>query len=400
MKSSLWFKYMDMILIMNGLNIYKYSGKFNFIKWLLRGCSILYSHILLCHSILTYVNRMDDPYSLLFLMQLFFGVVSFQSIIRNRRKIASIVEEVCSCSNQVILSNLFRASKAIFILWLLVLFLQTTLLSCQWYFLGTQKWMSQFLFPTAGPITAFHHFIVACDITFWVLFVIGFVVGAICSFVYILFCLNKLYMNRMKNLAEKLEMSQTLARNLECFREVRAKYQGLKETANDIFGLTVCGYFAECYLETGLRLANDDSNIQKSLYTLVTDWGLYGLQVLILLAFILFLSKLSDREEACEKRLLRKLVANRCRSYDIDYQKMMLVIEITQSPIVPVTGWNVFVINRSLLLGFLGSVIPFAVLIASLFEKTKNITNYHCSNYTLLLEGLFKNRTNPNFFVQ
>ena len=55
------------------------------------------------------------------------------------------------------------------------------------------------------------------------------------------------------------------------------------------------------------------SNIQKSLYTLVTDWGLYGLQVLILLAFILFLSKLSDREEACEKRLLRKLIANRCR---------------------------------------------------------------------------------------
>ena len=107
--------------------------------------------------------------------------------------------------------------------WILVLFLQTTLLSCQWYFLGTQKWMSQYLYPTSGPITALHHFIVACDITFWVLFVIGFVVGAICSFVYILFCLNKLYMNRMKNLAEKLELSQTLARNLECFSRSESK---------------------------------------------------------------------------------------------------------------------------------------------------------------------------------
>ena len=403
MKAASWFKYMDIILIMNGLNIYQLPGgessnsvatqtKYLLIKWGLRICSILYSHLLLCHSVLTYVNRMDDPYSLLFLMQLFFGVVSFQSIIRNRNKIAAIVEEVCSCSNNLILAHLYKASKALFLLWVLVLCLQMILLTFQWYFIGTAQWMNQFLYPIgSGSVTNFHHFIVICDITFWVFFVIGFVVGAICAFVYILFCLNKLYMNRMRTLAEKLDYSQSLAKNLEYFRETRAKYQGLKETANDIFGLTVCGYFAECYLETGLRLANDDSKVvQKSLYSLVTDWGLYGLQVMILLAFILFLSKLSDREETCEKRLLRKIIGNKCRSYDVDYQKMMLIVEITQSPIVPVTGWNVFVINRSLLLGFLGSVIPFAVLIASLFEKTKNISNTQCSNYTMILENLLQ----------
>lgn len=164
--------------------------------------------------------------------------------------------------------------------------------------------------------------------------------------------------------------------------------------------LTLCGYFAECYLETGLRLANDDSNIEKSLYSLVTDWGLYGLQVLILLSFILFLSKLSDREETFEKRLLRKITANKTRNYDIDYQKMMLIIEITQSPNIPVTGWNVFIVNRSLLLGFLGSVIPFAVLIASLFEKTKHLSSNQCSNYTQFLESLLRNRTSDRGIIQ
>jgi len=72
----------------------------------------------------------------------------------------------------------------------------------------------------------------------------------------------------------------------------------------------------------------------------------------------------------------------------------MLVIEVTQSPQIPVTGWNVFIVNRSLLLGFLGSVIPFAVLIASLFEKTKHLNSNQCSNYTQFLENLLKNKTN------
>jgi hypothetical protein len=271
---------------------------------------------------------------------------------------------------------------------------QYALLSCQWYFIGTKQWMRQYLIPVKGTaVNGFHHLLVVSDITFWVFFVIGFAVGTITCFLYILYCLNKLYMFRMKSLQEKLDYTQSLSKNLECFREIRAKYQGLKEAANDIFGLTLCGYFAECYLETGLRLANDDSNIEKSLYSLVTDWGLYGLQVLILLSFILFLSKLSDREETFEKRLLRKISCNRTRNYDIDYQKMMLVMEVTQSPNIPVTGWNVFIVNRSLLLGFLGSVIPFAVLIASLFEKTKHLSSNQCSNYTVFLENLLRNKT-------
>lgn len=75
MCSSSWFKYMDTILITNGLNVFKLPGKLSPVKWILRGTSVLYSHLLLCHSVLTYVNRMNDPYSLLFLMQLFFGVL-------------------------------------------------------------------------------------------------------------------------------------------------------------------------------------------------------------------------------------------------------------------------------------------------------------------------------------
>ena len=136
--------------------------------------------------------------------------------------------------------------------------------------------MKQVIYAFDGPVTHVHHFLVMSDIAFWVIYVIGFIVGTICVFVYILCCLNKLYMVRMRQLTEKLEYSQTLAKNLECFREIRAKYQGLKEAANDIFGLTVCGYFAECYLETGLRLANDDNKAEKSLHSFVTDWGLYG----------------------------------------------------------------------------------------------------------------------------
>lgn len=393
-KGSSWFKFMDLILGVSGLNVYRLPGKLCLIEWILRIFSVLYTHLLLLHSILTYINRMDDPYSLLFLMQLFFGVVSFQSIIRSRKKITLIVEEICSCNSSRLLDDLFKGSQVLFFLWVIVVLVQYGLLSCQWYFIGTKQWMKQYLIPIKDSnVNDLHHFLVASDITFWVFFVIGFAVGTICCFLYILYCLNKLYMFRMKNLADKLDYTQSLSKNLECFREIRAKYQGLKEAANDIFGLTLCGYFAECYLETGLRLANDDSNIEKSLYSLVTDWGLYGLQVLILLSFILFLSKLSDREETFEKRLLRKVTSNRTRNYDIDYQKMMLVIEITQSPTIPVSGWNVFIVNRSLLLGFLGSVIPFAVLIASLFEKTKHLSSNQCSNYTQFLENLLRNKT-------
>lgn len=385
---------MDAILAVSGLNVYKYTGKWCCLEWLLRILSVFYTHLLLLHSVATYVNRMDDPYSLLFLMQLFFGVVSFQSIIRSRRNITQIVEELCTCCNQRLLSELYKGSHILFVVWILVIVIQWALLMCQWYFIGTRQWMQQYLVMIAeSSVTNFHHFLVFADIMFWVLFVIGFAVGTISAFLYVLYCLNKLYMYKMTSLSEKLEYTQSLSKNLEYFREIRSKYQGLKESANDIFGLTLCGYFAECYLETGLRLANDDSNIEKSLYSLVTDWGLYGLQVLILLSFILFLSKLSDREETFEKRLLRKITSNRTRNYDIDYQKMMLVIEVTQSPTIPVTGWNVFVVNRSLLLGFLGSVIPFAVLIASLFEKTKHLSSNQCSNYTQFLENLLRNKT-------
>ncbi|KAI1287416.1 hypothetical protein HDE_10293 [Halotydeus destructor] len=393
MHSSSWFRYMDIIFTSCGLNVYKLPGRLSTIKLALRSTSVLYSHLLLCHSVFTYVNRMEDPYSLLFLMQLFFSVVSFQSILRNRNKVQGIVEEICRCSSQHLLTCLQNVSKVLFLLWVLVLLLQMSLLCCQWYFIGTTQWMKQVMYTFEGPVNRFHHFLVLSDIIFWVVYVIGFIVGTICVFVFLLLSLNKLYLTRIKQLTEKLDYSQTLAKNLECFREIRTKYQGLKEAANDIFGLTVCGYFAECYLETGLRLANDDNKAEKSLHSLITDWGLYGLQVLLLLTFILFLSKLSDKEENCEKRLLRKIISNKTRNYEIDYQKMMLVIEISQSPIAPVTAWSVFVINRSLLLGFLGSVIPFAVLIASLFEKTKLSPSHQCSNYTQLIDFLLKNVT-------
>jgi uncharacterized membrane protein YphA (DoxX/SURF4 family) len=171
-------------------------------------------------------------------MQLFFGVVSFQSIIRSRKKITLIVEEIVSSNNQKILSDLLQGSKILFLLWVAVIAIQLSLLSCQWYFIGTKQWMSQFLFPIPESKTpsTFHHIVVVGDITFWVFFVIGFAVGTICAFLYILYCLNKLYMSRMKQLAEKIDYTQSLAKNLECFREIRAKYQGLKEASNDTFG--------------------------------------------------------------------------------------------------------------------------------------------------------------------
>lgn len=229
---------MDAILGVSGLNTYHLPGMLCIIEWILRILSVLYTHLLLLHSILTYINRMDDPYSLLFLMQLFFGVVSFQSIIRSRKKITLIVEEIVSSNNHKILSDLFRGSKILFSIWMAVLATQLSLLSCQWYFIGTKQWMSQFLFPIPESQTpsTFHHMLVVGDITFWVFFVIGFAVGTICAFLYILYCLNKLYMAGMKQLAEKIDYTQSLAKNLECFREIRAKYQGLKEASNDIFG--------------------------------------------------------------------------------------------------------------------------------------------------------------------
>jgi len=226
-KGSSWFKFMDLILGVSGLNVYHLPGKLCCIEWVLRILSVLYTHLLLLHSILTYINRMDDPYSLLFLMQLFFGVVSFQSIIRSRRKITLIVEEVVGCNNTRLLNDLFKGSQVLFLLWAIVVIVQYALLSLQWYFIGTIKWMHQYLIPVKeyDTPTIFHHLLVSCDITFWVFFVIGFAVGTICCFLYILFCLNKLYMFRMKSLAEKLDYTQSLAKNLECFREIRAKYQ-------------------------------------------------------------------------------------------------------------------------------------------------------------------------------
>ena len=119
-RSSAWFKYMDAILMTNGLNVFKLSGKAATLRWILRSSSVLYSHLLLCHSVFTYVNRMDDPYSLLFLMQLFFSVVSFQSVLRNRAKIEGIVEEICRCSNSHLQLCLQNLSKVLFLLWVLV----------------------------------------------------------------------------------------------------------------------------------------------------------------------------------------------------------------------------------------------------------------------------------------
>lgn len=392
-----WFRLMEFILALSGLNVHT---RFYFISWSIRILSVPYTHLLFLYSFYSYLNKIDDPYSLLFVLQLFFGVVTFQSIIRNQSKIAFILTQICSASNSLILNELYKFSLILFVIWLTIIGIQFSLLTCQWYFIGTKKWMDQYLFLLVdpSPVSFSHHVLVATDIIFWVLFVIGFSVGVIITFLHILYCLNKLYMNQMKILADKIEYSNCLAENLETFRQIRATHQALRETANDIFGMTVCGYIAECYLETGLRLANDDTNLANSLYSLVTDWGLYGLQVLILLSFILLLSKWSDKEENYEQRLLRKIMSNRTRQYDIDYQKMMLLLEITQSPTVPVTGWNVFIVNRSMLLGFLGSVIPFAVLITSLFEKTRHMNNNQCSplstNYTIVIGSILKHHYN------
>lgn len=50
-------------------------------------------------------------------------------------------------------------------------------------------------------------------------------------------------------------------------------------------------------------------------------------------------------------------------NYLVESETTRLMLELSVDPVVPASGWGCFALNKRLILSFLGSVVPFSVMI-------------------------------------
>lgn len=58
-------------------------------------------------------------------------------------------------------------------------------------------------------------------------------------------------------------------------------------------------------------------------------------------------------------------------SYLSEHETTNLLLELSVDPVVPATGWGVYALNKHLILSFLGSVVPFSVMVITGVLQTR-----------------------------
>ncbi|KAI1286460.1 hypothetical protein HDE_10928 [Halotydeus destructor] len=250
--------------------------------------------------------------------------------------------------------------------------LASGILRCYRY--GTDRFLlEEYLIDLAAEKAWYKHLFVATDILLFNILSIGWYLGTVVIYAHTLNAIGQLDvtyftiygdLKRMDNLKDHHSHYHSM-------RVVWHKMAAIKETFDEIFSLQpflwfVC-LFIECSLTLILFKYDYQSYATQSILTIFIDnWSLYFLRAIFVSGATFAVDKVNSRGKKLYLTFSGTLLEKNQRHCDMDV--FFLVSEIRQSLTIKSSCWGAFNLNKTVILMFVNSVIPFSVLVLDLVE--------------------------------
>lgn len=222
---------------------------------------------------------------------------------------------------------------------------------------------------------SFGSLLVAMDILFFNVLSIGWYLGTIVIYAFFLYSigkLNEVYFNSYGGLSFGETMPKNFTSYFRSMRIVWHTIATIKEQFDDVFSIQpflwfVC-LFIECSLTLILFKYEYVQYAQQSLATIFIDnWSLYFLRALFVFGVTFIVEHVNSKATRMSRTFLNMLLENYHRK-EARLEVSALILEIKSNLTIKLTCWGTFRLNKTAILMFVNSVIPFSVLVLELTE--------------------------------
>lgn len=209
--------------------------------------------------------------------------------------------------------------------------------------------------------------------------------------------ISKIYVWKLKELRETISHSKngSTARNLDSIvdemRLVRAKVQEMRISTDHLFSLPILISLSLLFLDTGIRLSvkqirhkGEEEFMKKYIFWLGIMF--HVMKSLAHILMITFLDNVYGEADFAEIDTLNSLIDADSGSNESHGQTkltepateerrksfqsiQLMTLQVMNDKLHRLTAWNMFIIQKSVILAFLGSVIPFAVIVVGFFTN-------------------------------
>lgn len=180
-------------------------------------------------------------------------------------------------------------------------------------------------------------------------------------------------------------------------RSVRVKIQAMRLQCDHIFSLPILISLSLLFLDTGIRLSIKQIKLtgrEESLKQHIFWFGImfHIMKSLAHVLLIIFLDNVYEEADAAEIDIVNSMIDSfkdkhghlssvstfRGHREKMEFNRkslnsiQLMILEMMNNKLHRLTAWNMFIVQKSVILAFLGSVIPFAVIVVGFFTPDQN----------------------------
>lgn len=192
--------------------------------------------------------------------------------------------------------------------------------------------------------------------------------------------------------SNKMSKEEILEQIMDEIRSTRVKIQEMKIRCDHIFSLPILLSLSILFLDTGIRLSVKQITFQGSEQYMKKYIFWLGIMFHIMksvahILMVIFLDNVYEEADSAEVDIVNYIIETGRQDKDNGQENYkshdwkgrqknedikLLILEMMNNKLHRITAWNMFIVQKPVILAFLGSVIPFAVIIVGFFTPEKN----------------------------
>lgn len=233
--------------------------------------------------------------------------------------------------------------------------------------------------------TVYHYVFAVINILIYTIFVTGFIVSTVTFYalVEVMFgqyganCVKALNKRLNRKLAKHGPTTNSKIENVQAIRGAYRKYNRLRKRVNSSIGLLPFLWALMLFVEISVGIT--EVIIHRDKYTKFAFVYIFYEIFTFGSVFFAVCFQCENTNRQLTKEMLRGIRFIESDKTDerflLTCEKSSLLLEMAVDPIVYASGWNIFSLDKKLIFSFLGSVVPFSVMIITGILQTRSMTN-------------------------
>ena len=373
--SNKWFKN---VLLLNGVNLFDSDSKYD---KLIGRVFIVFNYISNIYRIALNVSLIVFGISvfrdLLFIAIAVCGMVAHVQLARNRKIIASVLNDFSSKIPATAKESLIRTQRKYIGLVLFATISEVTRRCLLWADEGTARYLRRANMKLTTANFGLHVFC-AFEVFSYSHFTYGWLLHTMVIYAYmfkVMLAADVAFYDRSSSAVTKIasENSHEIMKVVKIVRKERHDMATLKKVMSDSLSLFPLLWFSSLFIETTMRLVHFTKEFHHAtMYYIAIKWSSY----LICLLFAVWVTVLVEDIVASEATRAYTLTnaLNRINAvcWETQVETLGLTMEVGNFQSQRPSAWGLFDLKKSVILNFMGTAIPFSVMINEFVAVAKS----------------------------